>query len=322
MFRQIGARIATVAVLIGFCWPAAAQEWTGRGRILVMVQDHEKNPVAGAKITLRMASNPEVQPDKDFVTDEKGKLNYLGLKGGSWILRVDAEGFEPWEELVDIYSAGAPETINVNLTPLPDEIVEAQKMVELGAEYDRANELAAAGDYDEARAVYETVLAGLDAEDQPGVLVAVANTYVLQARYDEAVEVLDRSLAIDPEHVDSLVSKCAIVASQGEIDEAEALLAKIPPDAPIHPTTLINIGMAHYNEGEIDEAKPLLDRAIEHNPDAAIAYYFRGLVNLSLGDGPAAKSDFERFMELEPDSPQAAEVTEYLGYLQGEADGE
>jgi Tfp pilus assembly protein PilF len=313
-----------VAVLVGVlvAGSVVAQEWTGRGRIQVLVKDADKNPVADAKIWLRLASNPEIRPDKDFTTNKKGKFNYLGLKGGSWILRVEAEGFEPWEELVEIYSQGMPETINVNLIPLPEEVLEAQAMAKLSAEYDRANDLMSAGDYEGARAVYRTVLEGVDADQQPPILVSIASTYMNEGRYDEAVEVLDQSLAIDPSHVDSLQNKCAIVASQGRIEEAEVLLAQIPPDASVHPTTLINIGMAHYNEGEITDAKPLLDRAIEHYPDTAAAYYYRGLVNLSLGDGPAAKADFERFVELDPASPQAAEAKEYLSYLTAEDSGQ
>ncbi len=316
--RSVIGLVAATAVV---AWAAlgVAQEWSGRARIKVVVMDQEKAPVAGARLTLKLASDPNVVAEGDFATNKKGAFSYLGLKGGSWILRVDAAGFEAWEQLVDIYSQGMPETIYVTLTPLPKEILQAQKLVQVGERYERGQELAAAGDYAGARAEYQAVLAELEPVDRPTVLVAVAATHMEEGDLAKAEAVLDEALAINPEHVGSLRTQCAIVAAQGRMEEAEALLARIPPEEPIPPTTLINIGMAHYNAGEMEAARPFLDRAVAQEPTPPVAHYFRGLMALSLGDAALARADFERFVELEPDHPQAADAREYLSYLKDAA---
>ena len=315
--RQRWLGVAGLALAVtALAAPAAAQDWAGRGRISAIVLDDQAKPVEGASLKLRFAADETVVFERELTTDKKGKCSYLGLKGGSWILRVEAIGFEPWEQMVEIYSQGIAEPVHVNLVRLPDEVVRAQRMATAADLYDQAGALSASGDYEKARAEYEKVLAELAPADQPPVLVSLAKTYMDEGRLEEAAAVLERSLAIDPAHIGSLRTLCAVVAAQGKMVEAEALLARIPADEPIHPTTLINIGMTHYNNGESEAAKPFLDRAVaQQQPVEPLAHYYRGLVELSLGANDEARADFETFLSLAPDRPEAATAREYLGYL-------
>jgi len=308
-----GVMLAVVAVT----QPLAAQEWTGRGRIKVVVKAEGGDPIAGAKVFLEMARDRSIGP-QPFETDKKGVFAYLGLRASTWVVRVEAQGYEPHEQIAEVYSSGSPETTRVFLTPLPAEVVEAQHRLAARERLDKARDLLDQGDAVGARAEYEAALAELDTGDHPVVLSALAVISLNEGDLEEANNLLDQSLAIDPEHVDSLKTKCAILASEGKMDEAEALLAKVPEDEPVHPNTLMNIGMTHYNQGQIEEAKVFLDRTIRDNPEIAQAYYLRGLVGLSLGDQKGAKADFEHFLVLDPDGQNAAEVKEYLGYLGGE----
>jgi tetratricopeptide (TPR) repeat protein len=296
--------------------PLTAQEWTGSGRFKVVVKAEGGGPIAGAKVILAMAQDRSVAP-QPFETNKKGVFSYLGLRGGAWVMRIEAEGYEPFEDIVEIYSSGSPETERVFLIPLPADVVEAQQRLAVQGRLEKARDLLDRGDTAGARAEYEAALAELDTADHPMVLSTLAAIYLNDGDLEQAGKLLDQSLAIDPEHVDSLKAKSAILASEGKMEEAEALLAKVPADEAVHPTTLMNIAMTHYNQGEPEEAIVFLDRTIRDNPEVAQAYYLRGLVGLSLGDQEGAKADFERFLELDPDGQQAAEAKEYLGYLGG-----
>jgi len=306
-----------IFAVVAAAQPLAAQEWTGRGRIKVGVKAEGGDPIAGAKVILEMAKDRSIGP-QPFETNAKGVFSYLGLRAVTWVVRVEAQGYEPHEKIVEVFSSGSPETTRVFLTPLPADVVEAQHRLEAQGRLDKARDLLDRGDTVGARAEYEAALAELDTTDHPVVLSALAVICLNEGDLEEAGKLLDQSLAIDPEHVDSLKTKCAILASEGKMDEAETLLAKVPEDEPVHPNTLMNIGMTHYNQGQIEEAKVFLDRTIRDNPEVAEAYYLRGLVGLSLSDQKGAKADFEQFLVLDPDGQHAAEVKEYLEYLGGE----
>jgi predicted negative regulator of RcsB-dependent stress response len=316
-----GLLIALVAVVLATT-PALAQEWVGQGRVKVIVKDHNGKPVADAQIRLRLMRAPEIRPDKDFRTDKKGKFSYLGLKGGTWVMMVVADGFEPWEDRVEIYSAGAPETYKVNLTPLPEEVIQAQKQAKAYDIAKAGDALLAKGDFVGARKEYEKALGPLPEKDKPILLAAIANTHISEGNPAAARPALEKALAIDPNHVGSLKGMCAIIASEGDMEGAEAMLARIPEDEPVHPNTLMNIGMSRYNKGEMDKALPFIERTIRDFPDTALAYYFRGLIALSQGEQEQPRADFEKFLELEPEHPQAAEAREYLSYLPAESGGE
>ena len=298
--------------------PGAAQDWSGSGRVKGTVTDLDGNPIEGAQVSYRMVIDPETGPPP-FITNKKGRYSFLGIKGGPWWIRVDAEGYYVWKSPapVDVYSSGVSDPVEVEMEKIPQEELVARSRYEANTFLEDGDAKADAGDFAGARADYEKALGQLEEVDYPVVLSSIAATYMNEGNIDEAKATLERALAIDPTHVSSLKMMCAIEAAQGNLEEAEALLAKIPEDEVLHPTTLMNMGLANFNEGNMDIAKVYMDRTIRDHPEVGTAYYYRGLIDLNLGDTDAAKADFEKFLELEPESPQAAEAKEYLSYLTG-----
>jgi len=310
------ALVAALVVTMG-AQDVFAQAWSGAGRAKGVVTDHEGNPVKGAKVELVMILDRDTGPPA-LTTDKKGKFSKLGLKGGTWWVKVNADGFKLWTGPYEIYSHSAPENLEVKLEPLAEEVLRAQKQFKAQDRLDAAKELAAKGDLEGARAEYLAAIDELDQQDHPVVLAVLASTYMGEGDMTKAKEILQQSLAINPEHISSLKTMAAIYAAEGNMEGAEALLAKIPADEVIHANTTMNLGMAHYNKGEMEQAKNFLDRTIRDHPDVPLAYYFRGLINLSL-EPDAAKVDFKKFIELAPDLPQVAEAQEYLTYLEAPA---
>jgi Tfp pilus assembly protein PilF len=311
-----------LGLVVAVAAPAAAQEWVGRGRLVVLVKSATtQEPVVGAKVTAALAEDTSVTPGLDWRTDKKGKLSYLGLKGATWLVRIEADGFKTWTGPIEVFSQGMPETLVAILTPEDPAVLEAQRQAKAaevmqGVSSSAAAKLAA-GDLDGARADYEQALGLLEPPQQPRVLMSLADIAMRQGRLADAKTLLDRALAIDPGYVSALRTKASILASEGNMAEAEALLSKLPQDAEVHPVTLLNLAMAHYNKGELADAKSHLDQAIGQHPEIGIAYYYRGLVDLSLSDNATALADFERYMTLEPGGDKRAEVEEYLKYLRG-----
>lgn len=310
------ALIAALVVTMG-AQGVFAQAWSGAGRAKGVVKDSDGTPIKGAEVVLVRMEDRDTGPPA-LVTDKKGAFSMLGLKGGTWWVTANADGFKQWTGVYEIFSHSAPERLVVEMERLPKEVLRAQKQFKAQDQLDKGKELAAKGDIEGARSEYQAAIAELDEQDQPVVLAVLASTYMDEGDMAKAKEILDKSLALDPEHLASLKALIAITAAEGQADQAEALLERIPPEEAIHPNTTMNLGMAHYNKGELEQAKGFLDRTVRDYPEVAIAYYFRGLINLSLEPAEAAE-DFKKYIEMAPDSPQAVEAKEYLSYLEAPA---
>jgi Tfp pilus assembly protein PilF len=303
---------AWLAIVATVCTgPLLAGDSSGTGRIELEVRDPGREPVVGATIRLWPAADPSATSDQDWTTDRRGRFKQRRLGPGTWIVRVSAAGFEPWQRSIEIAAGPAVTTLAVELDPKP-QLLEVHHQAEATRRYQRAQELAAAGRYPEARAEYEGALERLEPENRPTVMLAIAATYMEEGDLDRAEGTLERVLAVDPDHGPALHTLLGLVASEGRTADAEALLARIPADQPVSPTTLINIALAHSNAGKLLRARSFLDRAVVDHPEVAAVYYWRAVVSLDLGESEAARADLVRFLEIDPDDPRAADARRRL----------
>jgi Tfp pilus assembly protein PilF len=319
--RRAAYLTIAILLLVGLAGEVAAQDWSGSGRVRGTVTDTEGKPIAGAKVFYRMLEDREAGPPP-FTTNKKGSYSFLGLKGGTWIVRVEADGYRPWTTPtpVEVYSTGVSESVDAALEAIPAEELAAIARYQANENLKAGDELAGQGDFAGARDEYEKALETVQEGDKPVVLAAIGATYLNESKIDEAKDAYERALAINPNHTESLKGMCNIVAFQGNMELADELYARIPADEPIHPNVLITMAMGHFNLGETDAAKALLDRAIRDFPDNALSHYYRGLTELSLGDNDAARADLERSIELDPNHPEAANAREFVSQLGGGSD--
>lgn len=316
MSRRLLTFVVSLFMTTALAAPVAAQEWSGTGRVSGVVTDQKGKPVAGAKVRYHLPGMPEAGPPA-LTTDKKGRYRFMGLKGTTWSVEVEAEGFLPFviPEPTMVYAAGINDTLRIQLVPVPEDVLRAEQRADLNQRLLRGDELRAAGDYQEAREEYEKALGEVEEFEQPIILAALADTYVHEGRMDLARETLSRSLAIAPDHAPSVIGMMVIDIDEGAADEAKQLLDRIPPDHDIDPTILMKLAESFYIDDDMDEAKSILDRVLAGHPDTVAAYYFRGLVEFNLGQVAEARADITHFLELAPEHEKAAEAKEVLEYL-------
>jgi Tfp pilus assembly protein PilF len=316
--RRAFCFLIAALLMAGLATEAAAQDWSGSGRVRGKVTGPDGKPIVGAKVYYRMVENAEAGPPP-FTTNKSGSYSFLGLKGGDWMVRVEADGYQPWTSSVpvEVFSTGVSDPVDAQLEPLPDEVLTAIARDNARLNLKAGDALSAKGDFAGARVEYEKALAAVAEADKPIIFAAIGATYVNEAKVDEAKRAYEQALAIDPDHVESLKGMCNIVAYQGDMALADQLYARIPAAEPIHPNILITMAMGHFNQGDTETAKALLDRAVRDAPQDALSHYYRGLTELSLGDNDAARADLECSLELAPNHREAANARDFIARLGG-----
>lgn len=201
-----------------------------------------------------------------------------------------------------------------------------------------------AGRWQQARAVYETVLqntpAHADALHLLGLLVqkqgdlhsaerlikqAIASNpqqaqfwsnlslvYQAQGRFDQALQSAQQALQIDPTYAKAHNNLGIFYKERAQLQQAEQhFLRAVELDA-TQPQMLSNLGMAQKDLGKLDEAERNLRRALALQPQFAEAYNHLGLILKEADRLPEAQQAFKQALALKP---QYADAYNNLGSL-------
>ena len=132
-------------------------------RLAGTIKDDTGRPVRGAGIT---AENPDQAPSRLTTTSNaKGEFGFIGLRRGSWTIKVDAPGFEPIQFRHQVVS-GRQQPIDVRLahTPAPSALpLDGVKAADIQQRIARAESLASSGDIDAAIVAWNDLLARVPA---------------------------------------------------------------------------------------------------------------------------------------------------------------
>jgi Tfp pilus assembly protein PilF len=324
--------------------PALAQDWAGRARIHGTVTDDENKPLEGATIHLYFKGDEKLGP-KPLTSDKKGNWSILGLADGTWTVSIEKQGYVPSQGTVNVSEYQIVPPIMVSLRNL-EHTEAAQKSRELRGDVDTANAAFTAGDYTKARELYLKILPSTADATKPRVKMAIAQTYVQEKQYDQALPYLEEVLAAEPANLDAKKLEASIYGEQGKTDKALAMLdqiiqqtpgdtqaiqlasnilisqgkqeeakkylAMMPAGTKIDPDALLNLGITKYNSNDYKEALTYFDQVVAQDATLPEGYYYRGLAYLATGNGKAAKADFQKFLQIAPNHAKAAEVKDFL----------
>lgn len=309
-----------IVLLLAVSPPLAAQDWAGAERVKGVVLDESDAPIAGATVTLQFELSSSAGGPKPMTTDKKGRWSAIGLKPGSWRIDIEAEGYYSRDARFTVYDTGVNETVRLNLEEVPEEVKQAELRSEANEVIEQGNQLASEGRFAEARAEYAKALEVLPETDHPPILAGIASSYFKEGDNESANEALERALAIDPDDELSLRLKIAALAAEGKVSEVEALRARLPSEADLDPNAELNLGVLRYNEGDLDGALEIFERVRAKRPEIADAHYYCGLVYLGQEQSDSALEAFREVLVLEPEHAKAAEVRDFIAYLESASD--
>ncbi|MFC2071459.1 tetratricopeptide repeat protein [Chloroflexota bacterium] len=134
-------------------------------------------------------------------------------------------------------------------------------------------------------------------------LLALGNAYYYAEQYEDAKDIYDRILNLNPNDPSILMSRGVAYGQLGRYDEALADFNRSLELRPDDPGTLTNRGNAYMELGRYNEALADLNHSLELSPDDPTTLHNLGCLYERLGRYDEAFADFNRSLELSPDDP-------------------
>ncbi|HEY4593944.1 MAG TPA: tetratricopeptide repeat protein, partial [Thermoanaerobaculia bacterium] len=156
----------------------------------------------------------------------------------------------------------------------------------------------------------------------PEAQVALAEAYLDQKRYGDALAAADRYLALRPNDAEGLRVRYDALKGAGDNDKArEALdaLAAADPKSSDAAVRYFNEGAERARTGKLEDAAVFFEKAVQiapTDPKFAKAHYVLGLTYAKDDTKKeAAKAQLNTFLQMAPNDPDAATAKEMLAYL-------
>lgn len=181
--------------------------------------------------------------------------------------------------------------------------------------FNSAAALYQAEDVDTAAPLLE---AALSIDPQHGrSLLLLAEIRQLQERYDEALDLAQQLLALEPGNVRALAIQHRVYVKTGDKENAQAAferLAEADPESVA--ATFAEEGKRLFEAGQIRQAIEVLEQALSLDPDNVFANYQLGVAYVGEGRGDEARQLLSHFLDLAPDHPEAGSAQAMLEYLE------
>ena len=280
----------------------------GQGRVVGYVYDEQGNPIEGVKVKLYSIMG---QAGMEKVTDKDGKWVAARITGGAWNVDFEKAGYEPKKISMQVSQLKRNPVVEVNLKKIETGGMTITE--ELEKKLDTGNELFNAGEYDQAMAVYEEMLA--DFPDAYIINMNIGNCYFQKEDYDKAEEYYKKIIEQDAENAKALLAIGNCYTNRGDDEKALEWYNKIEMDKIEDNIVLYNIGVGFKNSGQHEDALKYFKRSVEVDENFLDGLYQLGLSYTSMMQKKEAIAIFEKYLSIDPDSDRATQVRGFLDYL-------
>ena len=198
----------------------------------------------------------------------------------------------------------------------------------LDVRYEEVNLLADEGKTDEAVSKLRSMLdemtkksySAAEKANRAMLLERLTQLYRMGKKYNEALQVYQEWMTLDPESNDAKLGRASLLAETGKVDEAVAEVRKLHTgERPKDRALELAIAQIYDRSKRYGDELKSLEAAeqLSETPQEKKAIHFaRGAMYERQKKYDAAESEFRKCLEIEPDDPQ---TLNYLGYMFAEA---
>ena len=281
--------VAAFAVLVFLCLPAAAKTV-----VAGIAMDAAGKPIRGARVSVLSEDGSMVVGSDE--SDKKGRFKIELDVYGTHLLRIEADGFGPFEDTMNIQD-GMETNAEIKLHDF--ETWQQQLAVEA---FNRGVEALNAGDDDTAIASFEETAELNPALAQP--YAALATIYHSQERWEKAVAAIEHFLELSADM--TVLAPVAFDAYRkiGEKEKAQAALALV-----VDPQKRAGMAIGVFNDGaiakkadEVDAAFELFVEAAVLDPTLAVAHEQLAAIEFDRKNYEISLTHLERLLALRPAS--------------------
>ncbi len=315
--RAVRALVAAASVVVVLS--VAAPAWAQHDAVIAgRVVDPQGNPVPRATI---IVFSIERGDQRELHANDKGEYIGRGFRPERYRIQVRAEGFAPVEQevrarlgmnTVDVTLPPATAAMNVDydrLNSLYDKGYKAYQASDWPAAEAAMNELIPA-------------MAELTGEDAATIRKSahemLGRALFEQGKYDEAAAVYETLLEIDPDSLPGHVWAAQTYTKQQQFDKAMPHLVRAAELAPDDAAIQYNAGAILLQLNHVDEGIARIRRAIEIKPEFPLAYKNLGFAYLRAQDYASAIDMLKRYLEQAPDAPDKADIEGMIQALEAQ----
>jgi tetratricopeptide (TPR) repeat protein len=224
-------------------------------------------------ITLETESG---EPAAQTPTDTEGRFELAGLRKMPYRLTVTAEGFETWQQNIDLGRGANQYTVRITLTPL-NKVKESPVVVPALTDEQAPKT---------ARKEYEK-----------------ASRALAVRQLDEARAHLERALSEFPCYARAQTDLAVILTERRELQGAEAALRKAVQCDPRFPDAYTQLGQLLNAKKKFSESADLLQDGLRRSPSAWQFYYQLAIAHSGLKQYSQAEEEYLKVQSLNPNAP-------------------
>ncbi|HUX05977.1 MAG TPA: tetratricopeptide repeat protein [Acidobacteriota bacterium] len=290
--------IGILTIILSAASPSFAQYARQAGR----VSDEQGNPIAGAEVKFDKVEVTSSRDHQVTTTDDKGLFILTGIRGGRWNIAVTATGYAPYQGVVQVYSYGNNENLNITLVKLEEAPPASGSRDEAESKVEQARQLVEEGKFDEAIELYQNYYA-----ENPQLIsinLLIGEVYEKKMDYKSAIASYAKVLEQEPDNLNALRMMGIALIRNKEYDEAEKYFVRLVEIKSDDPIIMYTLGEIMLDGGQTARAIEYYAKAVELNPDFADAHMKLGYACYGEKRWADAIKHFEKFIELAPDRPE------------------
>jgi tetratricopeptide (TPR) repeat protein len=134
----------------------------------------------------------------------------------------------------------------------------------------------------------------------------LAEVFLKNKKYDEALSLLENVFSRDPEYIDGHRLESQVLLAKGDTKKAVEVLERLDQRYPDTPHIKYQLAQAYLKNNNLNQAKVMLDQVISTNPNYADAILLLAEINLRSGHGEAVIEPLTRLLNRNPELKPAA----------------